>query len=404
MVYKADIEKAFKEQQGYFKRKETLVHREYLDRNDFEGSHIQIVSGVRRSGKSTMFLELFREKYPHAVVFNFEDPRVFGFDIHDFPKLYEIMGTGRPAYFFDEIQSVEAWEVFVRNMHDRGEKVFVTGSNASMLSKDLGTRLTGRYLQHELFPFSYGEFLEFTKMKPNAKSFSNYLEQGGFPEYLSQQKAEVHHRLFRDIVYRDIAIRHSVRNVQTLERLGLFLLSNIGKECSFNSLRKTLKIPSANTVLDYVRWYEDSYVLFLLPRFSWSPKSMEINPRKVYGIDTGFIRSNTLSFSKDVGRLLENAVFLHLHKNYRNVYYFKETGECDFVVFEDNQCKQILQVCSEMHDDNREREIDGLTEAMRFFGKESGTVITLNQKDELRIDGKMIRLIPVWEWIEQPKS
>ena len=226
--------------------------------------------------------------------------------------------------FFDEIQNVKGWEVYVRQLHDRGQKVFITGSNASLLSRELGTRLTGRYLAYEIFPFSYPEFLEYHAWEDNTENFQNYLDLGGFPEFLRDRNPEILQNLLKDIVFRDIAIRYSIKNTKTLLDVTLYLISNVGKEISYNGIKKTFEIGSANTVSDYLNWLGDAYLLFFLPRFSWSAKSISKNPKKVYCIDTGFARANSLSFSKDQGRLLENLVYLILRKTSYQLFYFRE--------------------------------------------------------------------------------
>lgn len=173
-----------------------------------------------------------------------------------------------------------------------------------------------------------------------------------------------------------------------------FLISNVGKEFTFNSIRNNFSIGSANTVSDYLAWVQDAYLFLLLPRFSWSVKSSAVNPRKVYSIDNGMVNANSLSFSKDQGRLLENAVFIHLRRIYSSIFYFREKGECDFVVFKNDQSVILLQVCVEVHGENKDREINGLIEAMDFFKISEGTIVTLNQTDTFLINSKRINLIP----------
>lgn len=176
--------------------------------------------------------------------------------------------------------------------------------------------------------------------------------------------------------------------------ITLFLISNVGKEFTFNSIRNNFSIGSANTVSDYLAWLQDSYLFFFLPRFSWSPKASTVNPRKVYAVDNGMVNANSLSFSKDKGRLLENAVFIHLRRIYSSIFYFREKGECDFVVFKNDQSVILLQVCIEVHGENKDREINGLVEAMEFFKLSEGTIITLNQSDTIVLNSKQINLIP----------
>jgi predicted AAA+ superfamily ATPase len=176
-------------------------------------------------------------------------------------------------------------------------------------------------------------------------------------------------------------------------------LSNIGKECSYNSLKKNFGIGSANTTSDYLSWLEDAYLFFFLPRFSWSAKNIALNPRKVYVIDNGMVNANTLSFNDDKGRLLENAIFIFLRQQNYDLYYYREDKECDFVVFENKKCKLLMQVCWEMNGDNKMREIDGLLNAMQFFKKDEGMIITFNQRDTLRVNGNTIDLIPAFDFL-----
>jgi len=399
MVLKSEIEQAYFTQQKIIKAKVEFAPRTYLNKIKGKGSHIEVLSGIRRCGKSTLMKLLMQRIKKPIAYFNFEDARINGFEVNDFQKLDEIIGKGKAAYFFDEIQNIASWEIFVRQLHERGEKVYITGSNASLLSKELGTRLTGRHLRHELFPFSFQEFLVFKKLKYTVAAFEKYMELGGFPEYLRDSNPEVLQTLLRDIVLRDIAIRYGIKNSKILMDLTLYLISNIGKEISYNNLKKTFNIGSANSVSDYLTWLEDTYVLFYLPRFSWSAKSVAINPRKVYAIDNGLVNANSLSFSKDKGRLLENIVYQYLRQKQYQLFYFRENKECDFVVFEKNKCKQVIQVCSQIDSDNKARELDGLIAAMEFFKLKEGFIITLNQKDKLVFNGKTVYLIPAFEFI-----
>jgi uncharacterized protein len=405
MVLKADIEKAYKAQQQQLKADKNSISRFFLKGYKPNEKHIEVITGIRRCGKSTLMKQIIGEYYSKAAFFNFEDSRIFGFEVQDFQKLDEIIPQGADAYFFDEIQNVDSWEIYIRQLHDRGAKVFITGSNASLLSKELGTRLTGRHLRHEMFPFSFPEFLLFTKQKVSVGSCEQYMTAGGFPEYLTDKNPEVLQTLLKDIVLRDIAIRHGIRNTKALMDITLFLLSNIGKESSYNSLKKKFGIGSANTTSDYLSWLEDAYLFFFLPRFSWSAKNIAVNPRKVYAIDNGMVNANSLSFTEDKGRLLENAIYLYLRQQNYDLYYYREEKECDFVVFENKKCTMLIQVCWEINGDNKTRETDGLLDAMLFFKKDEGTIITFNQRDTLRVNGHTIYLIPAYDFLTgQPNN
>ncbi|MDP2235478.1 MAG: ATP-binding protein [Bacteroidales bacterium] len=398
MLLKQDIELAIVAQQEQLTTKSGTINRKFLDDFKVVGNHIEVISGVRRCGKSTLMKKIIQSLYQKTAWFNFEDSRVHGFEVNDFSKLDELMGGGIEAYFFDEIQNVPSWEIFVRQLHDRNDKVYVTGSNAALLSKELGTRLTGRHIRHELFPFNYTEFLNYRNYEPNPSSFNHYIQLGGFPEYLDTETPEILQNLLKDIVFRDIAVRYGIRNTGSLMDMTLYLISNIGKEFSYNTLRKTFSIGSANTVSDYLTWLGDSYLLFFLPRFSWSAKSIAMNPRKVFSIDTGLVNANTLSFSKDRGRLIENAVYLFLRQHRTDLYYFRENHECDFVVFKGRECKMLIQVCEQLNHDNLKRETQGLEEAMNFFGLKEGYILTLDQFDELRIQNNHVHILPVYQF------
>ena len=206
-------------------------------------------------------------------------------------------------------------------------------------------------------------------------------------------------QLFRDILYRDIAVRYGVRNVKALIDIALYLISNAGKEYTLNRLKNSFSLGSTNSVSEYVSWLEDSYLIFSVPQFSWSAKSMIINPKKVYCIDTGFAKGNSLSYTNDQGRLLENAVFLAFKRNGFTINYFRKKYECDFVVFKLKQIEGAYQVCADINLDNKNREISGLIEAMEFFNLGYGTILTLNQEDYFNISGKEIKVVPVWKWV-----
>lgn len=401
MILRSEIQDAFDSQQRTKDNDVGYVRRLYLQQIKKGGKHVEVISGVRRCGKSTLLKLLMNANKGNIAYFNFEDPRVYGFDVKDFNKLDQVMGTKNVAYYFDEIQNVPSWELYIRQLHDRGEKVFITGSNASLLSIELGTRLTGRHLRHELFPFSYQEFLSYTKNKDNDNSAQLYLKSGGFPEYLREENPEVLQMLLKDIVLRDIAIRYGIKNTKTLMDITLFLLSNVGKPITFNSLRKTFAVGSTNTVSDYLNWLEDSYLLFFLPKFSWSAKTTAVNARKVYAIDNGMISVNTLSFSADYGRMLENAIYIHLRQQTTQLFYFKDKYECDFIMMANNKAKMAIQVCAEIHNDNQDRELNGLNEAMRFFKLKKGVIVTLNQKDTLKTEAGLVELIPYRDFIIQ---
>lgn len=398
MILQSEIEVSVREQKQFLQQANVGLSRGVLPEMALLSDYVTIITGIRRCGKSTLMHQLMEGLNGEFAYFNFEDPRVFGFDVNDFVKLENVFGN-QQVYFFDEIQNIENWELFIRKLHDQGKTVCITGSNASLLSKELGTRLTGRHLQKELFPFDYAEFCSYLEMEKNIESLDRYLELGGFPSYLKNGQLVYLQQLFRDILYRDIIVRHGVRNAKIIEGIALYLISNVGKEFSLNGIKKTFDVGSANSVADYVAWFEDSYLLFTMPRFSWSLKSIAFNPKKVYTIDMGFAQANSLSFSEDKGRLFENMIYLKLRREGKELYYFREKGECDFVVKEQQQVTTLIQACYELHPDNLQRELNGLKEAMDFFGLDHGTIVTRNQNDEFILDGKNISAVSADRWL-----
>jgi predicted AAA+ superfamily ATPase len=382
------------------------IIREELNNITLTSQFAIIIQGVRRCGKSTLLSQLL-SKQKRWYYLNLEDPRLEGFTLDDFirvEKIFKEIYGENGVYFFDEIQNIGKWENYVRNLIDRKNKVVITGSNASLLSKELGTKLTGRHMGMHLFPFSYSEFLQLCKLSPSSSSFEKFLSQGGFPGYLKADNPIILNELLNDIIMRDIVNRFGIRNSSLLKKMAVYLISHVGKEFSFNSLKKMFQIKSVQTVVDYISYFENSYILFIVPKFSYSYKQQQIAAKKVYSIDNGLSHINSVSFSKDKGRMLENIIFLHLRKKFPEVFYFKEKGECDFVVKEKQKIVRAIQVCYVLTEENKEREVNGLIEAMTKFNLKEGLLLTLNQKDEFRLNGKKILVKPAWEWLKKQKS
>ena len=360
-----------------------------------------IISGIRRCGKSTLLHQLLG-KLNSFYYLNFEDTRLIGFEAQDFEKLDEafdeLYGEAE-FYLFDEIQNVENWEIFVRSRLDMRKKFIITGSNASLLSRELGTRLTGRHVDIELFPFSFEEMLLFSQIKGSADTFDEYLFNGGFPEYLKFRKPYLLRELLNDILQRDIVARHNIRDSRSLRAMAVYLLTNAGKVFSYNGLRRMFDLGSTNTAISYVSYLEDSYLIFTVPKFDYSMKKQIVNERKVYSVDNGLSVANSASLTRDRGRMLENAVFVALRRSHREIYYFRERGECDFLIKEGNALSEAIQVTYELNEDNKDREINGLLEALSKFDLVGGLILTHSQEDRFTIDGREITVLPVWKWM-----
>jgi len=369
---------------------------------------VKIISGVRRSGKSTILKQL-KERFGGVYV-NFDDERFVNFKIDDFQTLYELCLEIFPHkfFYFDEIQNIPGWERFVRRISESGENIFITGSNATMLSKELGTHLTGRYIMFKLYPFSFKEYLIFNKItltdmttKQKAmlkKQFSNYLSEGGLPEYLSTKNKDYLKSLYESILYRDVMARYKLTKEKTLKELIYLAANNLSKEISFNSIKNTLGVGSTTTISDYFSYLENTYLLFLLPKYKYSLKKQIQSAKKLYLIDNGLAKQLGFSFSENSGKLLENQVFLELKRRNKELFYFQEKNECDFLVKEKNKITEAIQVCYEINQNNKEREIKGLIKAMKEFKIKEGIIITLNQEETIKKDNLTIKIIPAYKW------
>ena len=358
-----------------------------------------IVSGVRRCGKSTLLHQLLKKKHTESLYINFDDPRLYDFEISDFQKLDQLITeAGNRVLMFDEIQIIKGWERYVRQKLDENFKVFVTGSNASLLSKELGTSLTGRHITSELFPFSFKEFCRFKDIEPNEHATKEYMQLGGFPEYLKNPIEEILANLLDDILIRDIAVRYGIKDIRGLKRLTVFLLSNIGNLTSANKQREPAGINSTTTILEYLSHLEQSYLVSLVPMFDYSLKKQTINPKKIYAIDMGLVTSNVNRIKGDEGHKLENMVYNTLRLRYKDIYYHRRDNECDFITLEKGAITQAIQVCMELNADNQSREFDGLIDALKFYKLTEGYIITLNQEDVFQIENLKIKVIPYHKW------
>lgn len=402
MILKSALAEVAEAQTSNLLKQDTGLDRHVMEKKPMLTSHALIISGIRRCGKSTLLHQLLRRKYEHAFYLNFEDPRLFDLEPNDFSRLDDIIADRESrALFFDEIQAVVGWERYVRQKLDEGFQLVITGSNAALLSRELGTKLTGRHITKELFPFSWKEFCEFRSLGLSEASLAAYMETGGFPEYVKTGNEDILHQLFEDILLRDIAVRYGVRDVKTLQRLALYLMSNVGNLVTGNKLRSLFGVGATSTVMEYFSHLEQTWLLHFVPKFSYSMRKQSINPRKVYAVDTGLVNVNSNSFSDDHGRMLENLVFLHLRRSSREICYFSEKGECDFVVFDQGKAKNIVQVCYELTPDNLDRELNGLFEALSFVNCKRGCIVTKNQTDRFERDGKTAEVLPCHQFFKE---
>ncbi len=357
---------------------------------------------------------------PSNYYINFDDDRLALFQLDDFQVLVEtfieLFGV-QNNFYFDEIQNIPGWERFIRRLHNEGKKVFITGSNASLLSSELGTHLTGRHIALKLYPFSFREYvyikdkilltekhLDSTQIALLKKYFSEFKVIGGMPEYLENKQKQYLHTLYENILYKDIIVRHKLPQQKPIKELVYYLASNNAKEFSYNALRKLLGLASSNTVAEYCHYLENSFFSFVVNRISYSLKNQTHFPKKIYFIDQALAESVGFRMSQDEGRTLENIVFLQLRRQNKDIYFHQDKQECDFVIRDGYHISEAIQVCTTLKEDKtRQRELNGLLEAMALYQLKQGLIIT---EDESAIEfiahlgaTYQINIVPCWQWL-----
>ncbi len=378
--------------------------------------HAVIVSGLRRAGKSTLLAQMARELGAEKFYYiNFEDERFLGFSASDANDLYgllvELFGE-RPIFVIDEIQNIPGWEHFVRRFMDMGLKFYITGSNASLLSRDLGSRLTGRYVPVELFPFSFSEYLRFRghDLSDAARittldaahlrnRLDEYIQLGGLPEALKYPDLPLARTLYDDVLYRDIAARYRIGDVTALKELAFYLMSNPANLVSFNKLKDQFRLGSVNTVKSYVDYLENSWLISTTRVYDYSVKRQQVAPKKIYAIDTGLARAVGFFFSPNTGRLLENLTFLALRRQAQDIYYYTTPGgfEVDFYL---PQHGLLVQVAQNLDQPGvREREVRALRDGMRVLGLNRGLILTETSAEPMQQDGMTIEIRSLAQWL-----
>jgi uncharacterized protein len=395
------------------------VRREALDivKKKLKLPHVVMITGIRRSGKSTLLRQIISQYYPRGDFYyvDFEDERLFGFDPKDFNQIYEALLDlygEKKTFFIDEIQRVKGFESFVRRFYADGFKFFITGSNTGLLSREFGTKLTGRHVDIAVRPFSFKEFLALrgadqhkgahtTRARAKLrKLFDEYLRGGGMPEYAVSGDSEVLTRVYEDIVVKDIIARYDIQNERQLRELYRYMITNFSKAFSFNSLRKAVGLGSVETVSRYATYLEETHLGSIVSKFDYSLKKQIINDKKLYVVDNGFISAVSTKIGEGPGWFLENLVYNELTAS-GDVFYYAGKGECDFVVVDRGNAKAAVQVCYELTSENRSREINGLLEAIDALKLKKGVILTYDQEETIREDGTEIIVKPVWKWLQE---
>lgn len=405
-------------------KRKSIIEREAEDcfRNSLKSKLIKVVTGVRRCGKSVLIYRLLQGK--NFAYMNFDDERLFNFDTNQIlSSFYEIYGKDFNLVFLDEVQNLERWELFVNRLHRAGFNVFVSGSNAKLLSKELATHLTGRHITMELLPFSFREYLKAVEFKEDIQTtkgisilkreLKNYLNLGGFPEIIMEKEdPKIYLReLYGNILERDIVSRYNISYKKTFREIAMSLISNPGRSVSYNKLKKQFGFGSDHTVKNYLSYLEEAYLIFLLNRFSYKPVEVEKSEKKVYIIDNGLINNVSLKFSEDYGRIYENLVAIELLRKKAfnpvlEIYYWKnpQQEEVDFVVKQGLKVKELIQVCYDIDDiKTKEREVRVLLKASKELKCKNLIIITANKEGEEQLSWfgikRKIKFMPLRKWL-----
>ena len=381
-------------------RKTEELRSEGLMRNvnvndDILDTHALILTGVRRCGKSTVMTQRIRRKQMPWFYMKFDAPQLVSLELSDSARLDKVVEqSGAHRLFLDEIHELDGWELYVLEKLDEGFRVCVTGSNASLLKGERASKLTGRHVSVELFPFSYTEFLAFTKKKKGRTSVEEYLEIGGFPRYVQTREESHLMELFDDIVYRDVIVRHGIREVGAVERLAAYLSENPGCRFSATRMLKPLGVSNASTVTHWCDWFEDAYLFFFVPKYCDSERAQLVNPRKTYCVDTGLLQVVSTRLVFNDALRFENLVFLALRRSFRDIYYHDDGGECDFIAVRRHPVVLDVQACVELTSDALERELSGVRSAMARFELDEGWIVTLGQSDVYQVPEGTVRIVP----------
>lgn len=402
------------------KERDELLSRPYLTRRNSQdadtllSSHlIKLITGPRRVGKSTQALLMLRNK--NFAYLNFDSqPLLDAWDANLVMRMLDDVYPGYEYILLDEVQNLDAWDLWVSELYRLGKNLVITGSNAKMLSSEMATVLTGKYLQVEMLPFSLEEFFDWNKidlkaLKPEQQTDASvltddYMRNGGYPEVVASRQLTRSYldTLFDSIVWKDVAKRHNVRNTTDLNNLAMYLVSNFCNPVTANDLTEELGFSSVNTTKKFMGYLHEPYLFYYLPRYNNKLKLMKKAPRKVYVVDNGFVAAKAFALSENLGRLLENQVFIELvRRGYdtdKTIFYYRSRNdkEVDFVLRKGPQIERLVQVCYDMSSPKTEkREVDSLVECAGELKCDNLVIVTNNDERTLEKDGYKIDVIPI---------
>jgi hypothetical protein len=384
--------------------------------------------GVRRCGKTSILYEMINRlkvkvSKTHILFLNFEDERLelesdeLDLILQAFLELYPEQNLSECYFFFDEIQNITGWEKFIRRIYDTISKnIYITGSNSKLLSSEIATSLRGRTLTFEVFPLSFREYLRFKNIQVDLyssksmalikNSLNSFLKNGGFPETLFLDEYYANKTLqeyFNVLLYKDLCERYGITNTIALKFFLKRILSSTTKQISINKIYNDLKASNIkigkNTLYEFLDYAQNIYLALTLHRFDSSLVSQELGEKKIYTIDIGLNNAVEFRFSDNIGKSLENAVFLEFKRKGYELYYHRENqSECDFLIAQSGSIVKAIQVCYDMSDsDTKKREIKGLIDACQRFALTSGTIITYDSEESFEQNGIQIEIIPFYK-------
>ncbi len=409
-----------------------FIKRDY--NMNIDHNFITTLTGARRVGKTYLCFQKIKELYDQGIsknnilYINFEDEKIFGAEAKDLEKLletfYELTELNKKQkiyLFLDEIQVVKNWEVWVRKTHDlyQNIKLIITGSSSKLLSKEISTKLRGRVYNIEIYPLSFKEYLQWNNIVYNLKTISHskkkieikkkylkYLVEGGYPAVHTNQTISsntILQNYYNSMIFKDVIERYKIKEIKKLQILAKLLFESTSKEISYNKLANKMnslgfKI-SKNTIIEYISYFEDTYLFFQNIKYEYSLTKQLGSIKKVYCLDNGLLNAVSFSFSENKGKLMENLVFVELKRNNQEIYYYKKEKECDFLINKKNKIIEAIQVTEQLNELNYDREINGLLEAMNKHKLKEGTIITTDLEDKKIIKNKIIHFIPLWKWL-----
>lgn len=381
---------------------------------------IQIISGIRRSGKSSLLKlyinELIKTENPLSILFiNFDDPNFFAVyqqpqKIYDIVEVAERLTKIKIKYlFFDEIQMVEGWEKYVKSVYDADafKKICITGSNAKLLNSNYSTLLSGRYITNQIYPLSLNEILNHYNFNNSLTILQNkstvlnlldtVLKFGSFPEIIKKNDPQIMHEIatnyFDSILIKDCIVNKNIRDSKSFKELSFYLFNNISSLYSYHSISKAVGFNDIS-IKEYINTMSESFLIYEIAQFSYKVKQQIKSKRKIYCIDNGLISAVSLNFSENKGKLFENLIFSELVKfGCNNIFFYNENKECDFIIRIKDKLIAI-QVCYEINNSNQDREIAGLEEVMKMFSIDKSYIITFSQSEQVT---QYISTIPVYE-------